>query len=107
MRDALEGLLRDLTLVTLMLAIALGWALFQVGEGVAELVSNLLIDWPRSSDALSAIPYTQPLTWIVGGRVITLGPLLEGAIEFVVVLAVAVFIHSRTRRETSDIANPS
>jgi hypothetical protein len=62
MRNALERLLGDLTLVTLALAIALGWALFQVGEGIADLVSNLLTDWPESSDALAAIPYTQPLT---------------------------------------------
>lgn len=52
MQDALEQLLRDLTLVTIALAIALGWALFQVAQGVAQLVSYLLIDYPKSSDLL-------------------------------------------------------
>jgi hypothetical protein len=46
MRESLDGLLRDLTLVTLALAIALGRALFQVAQGVAEFVSAALIDYP-------------------------------------------------------------
>ena len=53
---------RDLTLTTLALAIALGWALFQVAEGIAHLVSTVLIDYPNSLEVLTGIRYSQPLS---------------------------------------------
>jgi hypothetical protein len=44
MRDGFDRLLRDLTLVTLALAIAIGWSLIQVATGVATLVGGLLYE---------------------------------------------------------------
>ena len=45
-----------MTLVTLALAIAAGWALFQVARGISELISTLLIDYPRQTDLFLLCP---------------------------------------------------
>jgi hypothetical protein len=67
-RASLDRLLRDLTLVTLALAIALGWALFQVADGLATFVLTLLGDYKR--DRLAIYPdvpaFAGPLLWEVG-----------------------------------------
>jgi hypothetical protein len=93
MRDAFERLLCDATLVAVALAIAFGWALFQVAEGVSATVSTLLTDYPGGADGLHA--FFEPLTWTVHGRVLTLGPPLRGLIELAVVLAVALLVARR------------
>jgi hypothetical protein len=94
--DALERLLRDTSLVAVALAIALGWALFQVAEGVSATLSTLLTDYPGGADGLHA--FFEPLTWTVGGRVLTLGPPLRGLVELAVVLAVALLVVRRRAR---------
>jgi hypothetical protein len=94
MRNSLDRLLGDVTLVTLALAIALGWSLFQVAAGLSAFVSTLLIE----TDAgliLRATRLGEPLTWEVKGRVFMLGPLLRALIEVAVVLLVALWIRSR------------
>ncbi len=88
-------LVHDATLVTVALAIAIGWALFQVAEGVGALVTALLTQYPPSD--LHAF-LTEPLTWDVGGRILTLSPLLRGLVEFAVVVLVALVVTSRTQR---------
>ena len=93
MRDAFERLLRDATLVTIALGIALGWALFQVAEGVSLLVTTLLTETPTAAEV--GHYFFEPLTWRVGGRVLTLGALARGLVELAVVLAVAVFLGRR------------
>lgn len=98
MRESLDRLLRDLTLVTLALAIALGWALFQVAEGVAQLVSGLLYEAPGIGGDLGLVPYglyTGVLTWEVGGRLLTFGQLVVGLVELAFVLAVAALVYRR------------
>jgi hypothetical protein len=95
LREALDRLLRDVTLVTLALAIAIGWSLFQVAAGFGELVSTLLVDYPDTAE-ITAAQLSEPLTWDVGGRILTLGPLLRGTVE----LAVALFIALLIRRQT-------
>lgn len=102
MRDSLDRLLRDLTLVTLALAIALGWTLFQVAQGAAQLVSTLLIDYPRSADTFGSIRYSEPLTWVVGDRILTFGPLLRGVVELAVVLAVAMLVYRQSRGDSGE-----
>jgi hypothetical protein len=101
MREALDKLLRDLTLVTVALAIALGWSLFQFASGVSELVTTFLIEYPESAEGNLArtFGFTRPLTWTVGDRVLTFGALLAGTIELAVVVAVALFVRRRYERD--------
>jgi hypothetical protein len=124
MRESLDRLLRDLTLVTVALAIALGWSLIQVAEGVAALVSGLLYEIGEEGPAPNFFaPYALTewggvLTWDVGGRVLSLGPLVAGLVQLGVVLVVGAFIHRRSTtalrakaaplppRSQFDIANP-
>jgi hypothetical protein len=94
-RAAFLRLLDDLTLVTLAFAIALGWSLYQLAHGVSQLVSSFLVDYPPG--AFSAARFSEPLTWNVGGRLLTFGPLLRGAIDLAVVLIVALVVYGRHR----------
>jgi hypothetical protein len=98
MRESLDHVLRDATLVTLAFAIALGWALFQVAHGLAQLISTALIAYPSPVDVLSSVRYTYPLTWVVHDRILTFGPLLEGLVELAVVLTAAVLVYRRSTR---------
>jgi hypothetical protein len=96
MREHLDRLLGQTTLVTLALAIAVGWSLFQVAKGVGDLVNGLLTKYP-SGTPLSVVAATQPATWIVDGRVLTFTTLIEGAVELACVVLVAAVIVRRTR----------
>jgi hypothetical protein len=99
MREVLERLVHDVTLVTVALAIALGWSLYQVAHGVGQLVTALFTDY--EGEALTVARDFEPLTWEVGGRILTLGPLVAGVAEFVVVLAVAALLYRRLSRSPS------
>jgi hypothetical protein len=94
-RSALDALLGDLTLVSIALAGALAWGLVQVASGVGRVVQGLLL----KPDAGFSIRYDESadLTWIVGGRVLTLYELAVGVAEFAVVLGVALLVHRRYR----------
>jgi phosphotransferase system glucose/maltose/N-acetylglucosamine-specific IIC component len=96
MQEAIERLVRDVTLVTLALAIALGWSLFHVAQGFAVAITSLLTH-PSSSDLLD-LQSSEPLTWAVGGRILNLFSLVTGLIELAVVLAVALLVLRRARR---------
>lgn len=98
MREALDGLIRDVTLVTLALAIAIGWSLFQVAAGFGELVSTLLIDYHGNAEIIAASRLSEPLTWDVGGRILTLGPLLRGSVELAAALLIALFVRRQIPR---------
>jgi hypothetical protein len=108
MRDSIAGLLHDLTVVTLALAIAIGWSLIQVAEGVAVLVSGLLYEIGDEGSAPNFFaPYALSewggvLTWEVGGRVLSLGSLVAGVVQLGVVLVVAAFIHRHFRTDSAD-----
>jgi hypothetical protein len=91
-REAFARLARDLTLVTLALGVALGWALFQVAQGISEAITTLLKHYPSS-----AFYDYQPLTWHVGGRVVLLLRLVQGLIELAVLLLLAAWVRSRFR----------
>lgn len=93
MRDGLERLLREATILTVALGIALGWALYQVAEGVSHLVAALLTDVEFAGN-----PIGTALTWGIGDRVLSLGPLVYGLIELAVVLLVAALVLRRTAR---------
>lgn len=89
--------------MTIALAIALGWSLFQVARGPATTVNWLLLELPPGEAVLQATRYSEPLTWQVGGRILTFGQFILGLLEFAVVLAVAIVI---TRRRTRAEASP-
>ena len=93
MRESIDRLLRDVTLLALALAIALGWSLVRVAQGVADLVATLLEH--RSSSQLPDLQDAEPLTWVVSGRVLSLYSLVTGLVEFAVVLAVALLVLKR------------
>ena len=93
MGAALDRLLRDATLLAIALGIALGWALFQVAHGVSVLINTLLADYP-AAPGIHAFNF-EPLTWEVGGRLLTFAELPRGLVEHGVVLAVALFLVRR------------
>jgi hypothetical protein len=115
-RESLDRLLRDLTFVTLALAIALGWSLVQVAEGVSALVTGLLYDLPNDgSSNVAPVAFFAPyaltkyggvLSWDVGGHLLTLGALVAGLVQLVVVLAVAALVYRRFRTDSQATAGP-
>jgi hypothetical protein len=94
MREDLERLLRDTTLTTLALAIAVGWSLFQVCHGTATLVDGLTTHVNNAgTDGFAINGYG--MTWAVGHRLLSLDSLVVGLVELAVALAVAVFVRRR------------
>jgi hypothetical protein len=94
MREEIDRLLAQTTMITLALGIALGWSIFQVAKGIADVVNGLLTDYPRGADIRLAAE-SQSATWIVGDRVLTLTSLIAGFVELGVVLIVAALILRR------------
>lgn len=102
-RAALTALIRDTSLVTLACAIALGWALFQVAEGLATFVLTFTGEYERNRLAIYpdiAPAFSAPLLWEAGGRLIYLAPLVAGIIEFGLVLLVVLAIRRATSERT-------
>ena len=95
MRERLDALISDLTLTSIALGIAIGYALFQVGRGLAATITTLLHHYPSAD--LRVIAHGDSLTWQVGSRVFTIGDLLGGLIELAVVVGVAMFVTARRR----------
>ena len=91
MRELFAG--RRLTLLTLMLGVALGWALFEIARGVGVLVTTLLKHVPNDG-----LYQYQPLAWQVGDRVILIQELVEGLIELGLLLLLVAAIARRRRR---------
>jgi hypothetical protein len=56
MREMLDRLLRDATLVTLALALALGWTLVLAAQGAAETISELLTHHPNPTWSMFKAP---------------------------------------------------
>jgi len=97
MREHVDRLLAQTSIVTIALGVAIGWSLFQVAKGVGDLVEGLLTKYPSGSQ-LSAFQDSQTATWIVGRRVLTFTTLITGLVELAVVLLVAALIAHRARR---------
>ena len=95
----LDRLLRDATLVTLALALALGWTLVLAAQGAAETISELLTHHPKSD--LIDVQGTRPLTWGVDGRYLTIYSLVSGLVAFALVLAVALLVRKRAAQGLS------
>jgi large-conductance mechanosensitive channel len=95
MKRALNGLLRDADVMTLAFAIALGWALYQVAHGFSQLLSALTSPSARGMADDYGVAYVGPLMWTIGDRVLYLGPLVFGLVEFVLIALVAALLHAR------------
>jgi hypothetical protein len=91
-RADLERLLDDVTLVTLALAIAVGWSLYELAHGVATFVDGLFTHIPTGEGSYE----TEGLTWIVGHHVVALDGMLVGALELSIALAAAVWVARRS-----------
>jgi hypothetical protein len=89
-RSDLERVLRDVTLTTLALAIALGWSLYETVYGLAYFITTLLQRFSPSE--LAGGGSLGDLSWPVGNHVLAFGPLLRGLIEVSVVLVVVAFV---------------
>jgi hypothetical protein len=87
--------LRESRLFMLALAVALGFALWRVAGGVSDTVATLLLDEEK------AFKFSEPLTWNVGDRVLTLGQLLRGIIEVAAVGAIAILVTRGDRQEAT------
>ena len=90
-REELDHLLEDVTLLTLTFAIALGWSLYTLAHGVAFFVDGLL---DHSNDS-GLVGGGTGATWSVWHRVVTLDGIIVGLVELVVVLAVMVLVRRR------------
>jgi hypothetical protein len=92
MRADLERLLDDVTLVTLALAIAIGWSLFQVAHGFGVFVDGLLTHVPPGS---GGVAFGSGLEWVVGRRVVDLDQLLLGVVELALTVGAALLVTRR------------
>ncbi|HEX5449939.1 MAG TPA: hypothetical protein VFW85_07770 [Gaiellaceae bacterium] len=101
MRDDLEKLIRDTSLVTLALAIGFGWSLYQLAHGIAGTLDALTAHLPPNTSNPGYIgvgAYGGGVTWISGRRIITLDGILQGLIELAAVTLVAVLVQRRRAR---------
>jgi hypothetical protein len=93
MRRSFNGLLRDFDVMSLALAIPIGWALYQVAHGVGQFVSYLTVDSPDGTGG--SLSYIGPLAWSLSGHIVYLGSLVVGLVELAVVVSVAAVVHAR------------
>jgi hypothetical protein len=91
-RDALDGGLRDATVMTVVLALAFAWVLSELAKGTSHVVHGLLVDYDASS--IEAANANEPLSFAVGGRLMTL---VTALIELAVIAAVAAAYFHRRR----------
>jgi hypothetical protein len=97
MQTRLDELLRDVTLVTLAFAIAIGYSLYQLAHGVATFVDELTIHLPpHSGPFYPSVTGGQGLTWEVGHRVVALDGVAIGLIELALVVLAAVYVKDRS-----------
>jgi hypothetical protein len=89
-RSELERLLRNTTLTALAFVIALGWSLYQVGVGVASLITLGLQD--TSSEGGNP-----PVSVVWGEHVFYFQPLLQDLIALAAVLAVVLVVQRWSR----------
>ena len=90
MRSELKLLLRNTTLTALAFVIALGWSLYQVGNGVASLITLGLQNTSQASD-------NPPISVVWGEHVFYFQPLLHDLIALAAVLAVVLVVQRRSR----------
>lgn len=99
LRQDLDRLLEDTTMLTIAFAIALGWSLFELARGLAQFIDALTLHLPPPDpNAFGGRGYGSGgggLSWVVGRHLISLDGLLIGVLQLVFVLAVAAYVRSR------------
>src|SRR5579872_2775543 len=91
MRDALDRLLDDLTLLMLTFAVALGWSLYELAHGIALFVDGLFVH-VSGGTGNAYLTAGNGADWVVGGRIFTLDGVVIGLIELTAVLGVIVLV---------------
>ena len=87
MRSDLDRLLRDVTLLTLVFAIAIGWALYQVGSAVGYFFITIFQKAENTPDTT--------FSFSIGSHVFYFDPLIESLITLAFLLAVALVVGRR------------
>jgi hypothetical protein len=82
------------TLTTLAFAIALGWSLFQVASGLGSLITTAVHGYDNGGDSFGVVG---ALVWKVGDHFVVFDQLVQGLIEFGVVLVVFLFVARSSR----------
>jgi hypothetical protein len=105
-RESIQRVLRDGTLVTVAFAIALGYSLYSVAQGANYLVTTFFREFPDQPGIgdLGQAFAVGSLTWEVGDRYLTFGALVGGLLEVGVVLAAAAFVYWWRDREVRSSA---
>jgi hypothetical protein len=93
-RDDLEDLLSRASLVTITAAIALGYALLNLAQGVSFFVLSI---FSEQSDQFSSSG--GPLSLKVGGRVLEFAQLVSGLVTLAVVLGVILYVLRPDQRD--------
>jgi hypothetical protein len=88
MRADIERLLRDATFTTIAFAIAFGWALLQLAQGVSYLVTEAV---QKTPGGVAGGP-DSGLAFAVGNHVFDFQPLVAGLVQFGVVLLVVLLL---------------
>ena len=87
MRDTLDDLLEQFTLLTIAAAIALGYAVLNLAQGVAAFVLSALTERRDEFDGFGGT-----LTLDVGGRTLEFAQLASGIVTLAVVLAAILYV---------------
>ena len=87
MRDGLEDLLSRASLITIAAAIALGYALLSLAQGVSALVLSIFTEQEGQFSSSGG-----PLSLKVGGRVLEFAQLVAGVVTLAVVVAVILYV---------------
>jgi hypothetical protein len=95
MKVGLVGVLRDVPLTTLALAIGFGLALIQTAQGLATFVEGVTQHGSGAHEI--RFEFGPSLNWFVGGHLFAFGQLVQGLIELAVVALAAVLVRRLTR----------
>jgi hypothetical protein len=98
LREELDRLLEDTTLLTIAFAIALGWSLYELVRGVATFIDGLTLHLPAPDANGFGGGYggSGGLSWVVGRHVISVDGMLIGLLQLVFVLAIVAYVRTRT-----------
>jgi hypothetical protein len=104
-REDVEKLLRDATIRTLALGIAIGWSLYSVAHGFGIFIDGLTTHLPSQDGPFSQTVAGGGLTWAVGHHIVTLDPLAIGLVELALVVAAAAYLSRHVPRDASTRRN--
>ena len=97
MREDLTKLSRDVGLFTIAFGVAFGYALLELGRGIATFIDGLTTHTSDSDLGFYGI-YGRGLTWQVGHHALSFDGILTGLVEVAFVLGVALLVRRHGRR---------